>query len=91
AQLEADVAAGAVGVGEISKSLGLSIKKADGTRLRIDDPALDPVWAACRAATRQAATRRARRVGRQRGNAGSGCGTPQSAARAGRWEAPGAR
>jgi predicted TIM-barrel fold metal-dependent hydrolase len=47
AQLEADVAAGAVGVGEISKSLGLSIKKADGTRLRIDDPALDPVWAAC--------------------------------------------
>ncbi|HEU4630489.1 MAG TPA: amidohydrolase family protein [Gemmatimonadaceae bacterium] len=47
AQLEADVAAGAVGVGEISKSLGLSIKKADGTRLRIDDPALDPVWEAC--------------------------------------------
>ena len=46
AQLEADVAAGAVGVGEISKSLGLSIKKADGTRLRIDDPALDPVWEA---------------------------------------------
>jgi predicted TIM-barrel fold metal-dependent hydrolase len=46
-QLEADVAAGAVGVGEISKSLGLSIKKPDGTRLRIDDPALDPVWAAC--------------------------------------------
>jgi predicted TIM-barrel fold metal-dependent hydrolase len=47
AQLEADVAAGAVGVGEISKDLGLSIRKADGTRLRIDDPALDPVWAAC--------------------------------------------
>jgi predicted TIM-barrel fold metal-dependent hydrolase len=47
AQLEADVAAGAVGVGEISKSFGLSIKKPDGTRLRIDDPALDPVWAAC--------------------------------------------
>ena len=47
AQLEADVAAGAVGVGEISKGLGLSIKKADGSRLRIDDPALDPVWAAC--------------------------------------------
>lgn len=46
-QLEADVAAGAVGVGEISKSLGLSIKKADGSRLRIDDPALDPVWDAC--------------------------------------------
>jgi uncharacterized protein len=47
AQLEADVAAGAVGFGEISKGLGLSIRKADGTRLRIDDPALDPVWAAC--------------------------------------------
>lgn len=47
AQLEADVAAGAVGIGEISKSLGLSIKKPDGSRLRIDDPALDPVWQAC--------------------------------------------
>ena len=46
AQLEADVAAGAVGVGEISKGLGLSIQKADGTRLRIDDPALGPVWEA---------------------------------------------
>ena len=47
AQLEADIAAGAVGVGEVSKGLGLSIKKADGTRLRIDDPALAPIWAAC--------------------------------------------
>jgi hypothetical protein len=47
AQLDADVAAGAVGVGEISKELGLTIMKADGTRLRIDDPALDPVWAEC--------------------------------------------
>ena len=45
-QLEADVAAGAVGIGEISKSLGLSIRKADGSRLRIDDPALDPIWQA---------------------------------------------
>ncbi|MEO7965429.1 MAG: amidohydrolase family protein [Gemmatimonadaceae bacterium] len=44
AQLESDVAAGAVGIGEISKSLGLTIKKSDGTRLKIDDPALDPVW-----------------------------------------------
>ncbi|MDP9178884.1 MAG: amidohydrolase [Gemmatimonadota bacterium] len=45
-QLEADIAAGAVGVGEISKSLGLTIKKADGSRLRIDAPELDPVWQA---------------------------------------------
>ncbi len=47
AQLESDVAAGAVGVGEISKGLGLGYKKADGTRLRIDDPDLDPIWDAC--------------------------------------------
>jgi predicted TIM-barrel fold metal-dependent hydrolase len=47
AQLERDVAAGAVGVGEISKRLGLTIRKPDGSRLRIDDPALDPIWDAC--------------------------------------------
>ncbi|MEP6732698.1 MAG: amidohydrolase family protein [bacterium] len=47
AQLEADVAAGAVGVGEISKSFGLSIRKPDGTRLKLDDPELDPIWDAC--------------------------------------------
>jgi predicted TIM-barrel fold metal-dependent hydrolase len=47
AQLESDVKAGAVGVGEISKSFGLSIRKPDGTRLRLDDPALDPIWDAC--------------------------------------------
>jgi len=46
-QLEADVAAGAVGVGEISKSLGLTITKPDGSRLQIDDPELDPIWDAC--------------------------------------------
>jgi uncharacterized protein len=45
-QLEQDVAAGAVGIGEVSKGLGLSFTKADGTRLRIDDPELDPVWEA---------------------------------------------
>jgi len=47
AQLDADVAAGAVGVGEISKSFGLSIKKPDGSRLKIDDPELDPLWDEC--------------------------------------------
>jgi predicted TIM-barrel fold metal-dependent hydrolase len=46
-QLEDDVKAGAVGVGEISKALGLRIRKRDGTRLRIDDPDLDPIWDAC--------------------------------------------
>ena len=46
AQLEADIAAGAVGIGEISKSLGLTARKADGSRLRIDAPELDPVWRA---------------------------------------------
>lgn len=47
AQLEADIAAGAVGVGEIAKSLGLVLRKADGSRLKVDDPALDPIWDAC--------------------------------------------
>jgi predicted TIM-barrel fold metal-dependent hydrolase len=47
AQLEADVKAGAGGVGEISKGLGLSTRKADGTLLAVDDPALDPIWEAC--------------------------------------------
>lgn len=43
-QLEADIEAGAIGVGEISKSFGMRIRKPDGTRLRVDDPELDPVW-----------------------------------------------
>lgn len=46
-QLDSDIAAGAVGVGEIGKGLGLSIKKADGSRLHIDDPDLDPIWKEC--------------------------------------------
>ena len=46
AQLEADVAAGAVGIGEIDKGLGLRYRKADGSRLQIDDPILDPIWQA---------------------------------------------
>jgi predicted TIM-barrel fold metal-dependent hydrolase len=43
-ELEAAIKAGAVGLGEISKSLGLNARKADGSRLRIDDPELDPIW-----------------------------------------------
>jgi predicted TIM-barrel fold metal-dependent hydrolase len=46
ARLEADVKAGAVGVGEVGKSFGLSTRKRDGTRLKIDDPELDPIWQA---------------------------------------------
>ena len=44
AQLEADVKAGALGVGEIMKGFGLTSRKTDGTRLKLDDPELDPVW-----------------------------------------------
>lgn len=43
-QLEVDIRAGAIGVGEISKSFGLTMTKPDGSRLRVDDPALDPIW-----------------------------------------------
>jgi predicted TIM-barrel fold metal-dependent hydrolase len=43
-QLEADVKAGALGLGEIMKGLGLSSRKSDGTRLKVDDPELDPIW-----------------------------------------------
>ena len=44
AQLEADIQAGALGVGEIGKGFGLFNRKADGTRLHLDDPELDVVW-----------------------------------------------
>ena len=43
-EFEAAIKAGAVGLGEISKGLGLNARKADGSRLRIDDPELDPIW-----------------------------------------------
>jgi predicted TIM-barrel fold metal-dependent hydrolase len=46
AQLEADVKGGALGLGEIGKSLGLNIRKADGSRLAVDDPELDALWSA---------------------------------------------
>jgi predicted TIM-barrel fold metal-dependent hydrolase len=31
-------------VGEIPKAFGLTTKKDDGSRLKIDDPELDPIW-----------------------------------------------
>ena len=46
AQLEADVAAGAVGIGEIGKGFGQTTRKSDGSRLALDDPELDPIWQA---------------------------------------------
>ena len=44
--LEAAVKNGAIGL-KISKGLGLRSKKADGTRLKVDDPVLKPVWDTC--------------------------------------------
>lgn len=46
AQLEQDIHAGALGL-KIFKELGLRVLKADGTRLRLDDPELDPIWETC--------------------------------------------
>lgn len=45
-QLERDVANGARGL-KIYKSLGMRYKDADGKRLAINDPRLDPIWAKC--------------------------------------------
>ncbi|HEY0873631.1 MAG TPA: amidohydrolase family protein [Vicinamibacterales bacterium] len=44
--LEAAVKNGAVGL-KIAKNLGLRAKKHDGTRLKVDDPVLKPVWDTC--------------------------------------------
>jgi len=44
--LEADVKAGARGL-KIYKSLGQSVKDETGQRVRVDAPALDPIWAKC--------------------------------------------
>jgi predicted TIM-barrel fold metal-dependent hydrolase len=43
AQLEADVKNGAIGL-KIFKETGMDTKKADGTRLQITDPELEPIW-----------------------------------------------
>ena len=45
-QLEADVQSGARGL-KIFKGLGMFTKDKDGSRVRTDDPRLDPVWAKC--------------------------------------------
>jgi predicted TIM-barrel fold metal-dependent hydrolase len=46
AQLEQDIKAGAKGL-KIFKDLGLRVRRADGSRLKLDDPELDPIWAVC--------------------------------------------
>jgi len=46
ADLEAAVKNGAIGL-KIGKNLGLRATKADGRRLKVDDPDLEPVWDAC--------------------------------------------
>lgn len=43
AQLEADIKAGARGL-KVFKDLGLRARKADGSRLKVDDPELGPIW-----------------------------------------------
>ena len=46
ANLEQSIRNGAIGL-KIAKNLGMMAKKADGTRLQVDDPVLKPVWDLC--------------------------------------------
>lgn len=46
ARLQADIEAGARGL-KIFKGLGLRDRKADGSRLELDDAELDPIWETC--------------------------------------------
>jgi uncharacterized protein len=46
ARLDADIKAGARGL-KIFKNFGLTVKRANGQRVPLDDPELDPVWDAC--------------------------------------------
>jgi uncharacterized protein len=45
-QLDADLKAGAIGL-KIFKDLGMFDRKADGSRLQVDDPELDAIWETC--------------------------------------------
>jgi len=45
-QLEDDIKAGATGL-KVFKDLGMFDRKADGSRLPVDDPELDPIWETC--------------------------------------------
>lgn len=47
-QLDEDVDNGAQGL-KIFKNLGLTVKYSDGTRMKVDDPKLDPVFRVCAA------------------------------------------
>ncbi len=46
ARLEESFRRGAKGL-KIHKSLGLTVRYKDGSLLKVDDPKLDPIWAAC--------------------------------------------
>jgi uncharacterized protein len=46
AALEQAVKDGAIGL-KVFKGLGLNNRKADGSRLKVDDPDLDPIWQTC--------------------------------------------
>src|SRR5438477_1743666 len=45
-QLEEDINAGAMGL-KVFKDLGMFDRKADGSRLQVDDLELDPIWETC--------------------------------------------
>jgi len=46
ADLELSIRNGAIGL-KVAKDLGMFAKKADGSRLHVDDPALGPIWDLC--------------------------------------------
>jgi predicted TIM-barrel fold metal-dependent hydrolase len=48
AALEQAITDGAIGL-KVAKNLGLTARKADGSRLKVDDPELDPIWQVCAA------------------------------------------